>query len=73
MLHAALLKQLHINGSNQAINCVPNGCNMNKTLAYIKQQLFCGKKHFKKKTAHWADESFTDAFGEVLAIICKCS
>ncbi len=24
------------------------------------------------KIAHWADEFSTDAFGEMLAIICKC-
>ncbi len=26
----------------------------------------------EKKIAHWADEFSTDAFGEMLAIICKC-
>ncbi len=27
---------------------------------------------FGEKIAHWADEFSTDAFGEMLAIICKC-
>ncbi len=40
-------------------------------------KLFCFVFHIGlysliEKIAHWADEFSTDAFGEMLAIICKC-
>ncbi len=39
---------------------------------YIKLGLEMPKiQNDNKKIAHWADEFSTDAFGEMLAIICK--
>ncbi len=29
-------------------------------------------EYVKKQITHWSDELSTDAFGEMLAIICKC-
>ncbi len=57
------------------INCQKAGINTNWELAQrnfpMTKSQGHGQRHIEK-IAYWADEFSTDAFGEMLAIICKC-